>query len=273
MAHGSGAGGPRSLDGWHAALELGAGWLARGFGAGSPRSLDVGWVARQELGSRGFGWLARGSGAGGPRSLDGWHAALDWGSGAGGTGSLDGWHAAQDDGARRWMGGTRLRSWGPADFGWLARGSGAGGMQMDGWRGFGAGSAEFGWVARSFGAGGPRSLVARGGARTLDGWPQELGAVARGPRFWMAGMQLWSWGARTVWMGGMEFGWVAGPQGPAEFGWVARGSGTGGSWGPAEFGWVARGFGAAPAVLMHVAGTFNIDGLSAGWVTACTHTC
>ena len=29
----------------------------------------------------------------------------------------------------------------------------------------------------------------------------------------------------------------------------------------------------APAVLMHVPGTFNIDGLSAGWVTACTHTC
>ena len=60
----------------------------------------------------------------------------------------------------------------------------------------------------------------------------------------------------------------------AEFGWV----GNWGSWALAEFGWVTRGFGAgqwsrAPAVLMHVPGTFNIDGLSAGWVTACTHTC
>ena len=43
-----------------------------------------------------------------------------------------------------------------------------------------------------------------------------------------------------------------------------------GELGPAEFGWVARGFG---AVLMHVPGIFNIDGLSAGWVTACTRTC
>ena len=80
-------------------------------------------------------------------------------------------------------------------------------------------------------------------------------------------------------------GWHAALGGVAEFGWVC-----------AEFGWQsldgwhaaqelgelgARGvwmggtrlWSRAPAVLMHVPGTFNIDGLSAGWVTACTHTC
>ena len=145
------------------------------------------------------GWHAR---SWGPAVLDGWHAAQELGARGVWMGGTRLWTGAQELGARGvWMGGMRLRMMGLAD-GWVARGSGAGGMQMDGWRGFGAGSAEFGWVARSFGAGGPRSLVARGGARTLDGWPQELGAVARGPRFWMAGMQLWSWGARTVWMGG-----------------------------------------------------------------------
>ena len=97
VARGSGAGGSRSLDGWHAALELGA----RGVWV-----LD-GWHAAQELGARGFGWLARGSGAGGPQ-MDGWHAAQE----------LDGWHAhvAEELGARR---GPRR---------WVARGSGTGAM-------------------------------------------------------------------------------------------------------------------------------------------------
>ena len=48
------------------------GWLAgprtRGSGAGGPQSLD-GWHAAQKLGE-----------LGGPRSLDGWHAALDQGA-------------------------------------------------------------------------------------------------------------------------------------------------------------------------------------------------
>ena len=38
------------------------GWVARGSAARGPRSLD-GWHAAQELGARGFGWL-------------GWHVAL-----------------------------------------------------------------------------------------------------------------------------------------------------------------------------------------------------
>ena len=63
------------------------------------------------------------------------------------------------------MGGTRLGSWGPAEFGWLARGSGAEGPQsLDGWHAVWElgtrlrswGPAEFGWVARGFGAGRPR---------------------------------------------------------------------------------------------------------------------
>ena len=51
--------------------------------------------------------------------------------GAGGPRSLDGWHAALELGARGvWMGGTRLWSWGPAEFGWVARGFGAGGPRF-----------------------------------------------------------------------------------------------------------------------------------------------
>ena len=97
MARGSGAAGPRSLAGWHAALELGArgggfGWLARSSGAGGSHSLD-GRHAAQELGARmEFGWVS-------------------WGP----TQSLDGWHAAQE-----------LGELGPAEFGWVARGFGAG---------------------------------------------------------------------------------------------------------------------------------------------------
>ena len=92
--------GPRSLDGWHAALDRGVwmgfgpggrfGWVARGSGAGGPRSLDGtrlgaagprfgSWHMAQELGARrlnGFGWVAR---SWGPAVLDGWHAALELG--------------------------------------------------------------------------------------------------------------------------------------------------------------------------------------------------
>ena len=73
-------------------------------------------------------------------------------------------------------------------------------------------------------------------------------------------------GARGVWMGTRLWSW-----GPAEFGcWMARAQELG-----ARGVWMGgtRLWSRAPAVLMHVPGTFNIDGLSAGWVTACTHTC
>ena len=83
------------------------------------------------------GWVARSFGRG-PRSLDGWHAALEGArgfgvlacsSGAGGSHSLDGRHAAQELGARMefgWVAGPWQGSWGPAEFGWVARGFGAG---------------------------------------------------------------------------------------------------------------------------------------------------
>ena len=100
-----------------------------------------------------------------------------------------------------WMGGTQLWA-GPAEFGWVARGSG-------GARGVWVGGTAP--AARSSGAGGSHGWVA-------------------GPR--AAAQELGELGARGVWMGGR-----------------------------------------VPAVLMHVPGTYNIDGLSAGWVTACTHTC
>ena len=50
--------------------------------------------------------------------------------------------------------------------------------------------------------------------------------------------------------------------GPVEFGWVARSSGTGGAGGV----WMGgtRLWNRAPAVLIHVPSTFNIDELSAG---------
>ena len=122
-----------------------------------------------------FGWVARGFGAG--HAEFGWVARLARGSGAGS--GLDGWNAALELGTRGvWIGGTRLWSWRPAEFGWmardfgaefgwLARGSGAGGLRAGAggprfwmvgtWRG----PVGFGWVARGFGAGGPRNL---------DGW-------------------------------------------------------------------------------------------------------
>ena len=87
------------------ALELGPaefGWVARGFGAGGPWSLD-GWHAAQELGGS----------RGGGRSLDGRHAAQDL---VGAPRSLDGWHAAQELGVRGvWMDLARVaQDFGPA---------------------------------------------------------------------------------------------------------------------------------------------------------------
>ena len=128
MARGFGAGGPRSLDGWHAAQELGA----RGFGW----VVQLGAAAQELRARRWIGGTRRGvwMGGTGPAVLDGWHAAqFGWAarvSGAGGPAwSLDG-YATQELGARRvWMGGTQLRnwgSWGPAEFGWVARGFGTG---------------------------------------------------------------------------------------------------------------------------------------------------
>ena len=150
----------------------------------------------------------------------------------------DGWHTARELGARGvWMGGTQLWSWGPAAW--------AGPAELDGWH----------------------------AALVLDGWHAalELGSHRLDGRH--AAQEL---GARmefgTVWMGGgpaaRSRSW-----GPAEFGGVARGSGTGGA--EARGVWMGgtRLWSRAPAVLMHVLGTFNIDGLSAGWVTACTHIC
>ena len=158
------------------------------------------------------------------------------------------------------MGGTRLGSWGPAEFGWVAHAAlelGARGVWvLGGWHSAQElGARGFGWLARGTGAG-PRSLDGwqdgwQDGwhAVVLDGWhaAQELGAhmelgwVSWGPAQsldgWHAAQELGELGARGVWMGGTRL-------------WSR-----------------------APAVLMHVPGTFNIDGLSAGWVTACTHTC
>ena len=137
LARGFGAGGPRSLDGWHAALELGPaefGWVARGFGVGA-RGVWMGGTRLWSWGPVEFGWLARGSGAGG---FAGWGAEFGWlarGSGpGGGPRSLDGWHAAQELGVRGvWMDGTRLRSW-ARGFGWWRTAQELGGPRnLDGW--------------------------------------------------------------------------------------------------------------------------------------------
>ena len=133
------------------------------------------------------------------------------------------------------MGGTRLGSWGPAEFGWVARGFGLGGPRfwtagtwLRSW-----GPAEFGWVARGFGAGDPRSL---------DGWHAALGG-ARG--VWMGGTRLWR-GPRSLggWHGARgtklwSWGLARMGGGPA-----GSGSGTGGAGGPRSLdGWQgARGF-------------------------------
>ena len=60
--------------------------------------------------------------------LAGWVARDSRNSGVGGSHNLDGRHAAQELGARMEPAGTRLRSssWGPAEFGWVARGFGPG---------------------------------------------------------------------------------------------------------------------------------------------------
>ena len=120
-----------------------------------------------------------------------------------------------------WMGGTRLKSWGPAVLdGWhAAQELGARGFCMDGTQLWG--SAEFGWVARR----------------------------ARG--VWMAGTAL-GLGARGVWMGGTQFGWVErGFGGPRS---LALELGAHGVWmgGTRLWGWVPTEFGAG--------GTRSLDG-------------
>ena len=72
-----------------------------------------------------------------------------------------------------WMAGTQLWSWGLAQFGWAARGSGAGGPHGV-WMGELGAHAEFGWVACGSGTGGA------GGPRSLDGWHAALEQGARG---------------------------------------------------------------------------------------------
>ena len=128
-----------------------------------------GGMGGMRLGSWGpaeFGRLARGFGV----SAAGWHAALELEV----RGVLDGWHAALAGARGVWVGGTGAAlELGLAQFGWAARGSGAGGCM------------EFGWVA------GPRAHGSgAGGPQSLDGWHaaqelEELGArgvwrVARG---------------------------------------------------------------------------------------------
>ena len=98
------------------------------------------------------------------------------------------------------MGGTRLGNWGPAEFGWVARGSGAGGPRsLDGWH---AAIAEFGWVARGSGWHAARSW----GPRSLDGWHAARGAG--GKRSLVAGTRLGSWGPRSLdgWHATLELG-------------------------------------------------------------------
>ena len=128
-----GAGGPRSLDGWHAAQEL----RARGVWMGGtwPRGLDGGgaaedgWHAALELGARGEGMVGTWQGSWGPAM--GSTRLRSW--------CPFGWHAAQELGARRvWMGGTR---WGD---GWHVAGElGA----RAGAHGLGAGARLAGWHA------------------------------------------------------------------------------------------------------------------------------
>ena len=99
--------------------------------------------------------------------------------------------------------GTRLAAWvargsgwGPAEFGWLARGFGAGGLRSSlelGARGVWIRSwepAEFGWLARGSGAGGSRFWLAgtwRGPAEfgwNLDGWHAANDALGFSAQNW-----------------------------------------------------------------------------------------
>ena len=106
------------------------------------------------------------------------------------------------------------------------------------------GAAEFGWVARGFGAGGPRSL---------DGWQAALELGARGVWMldgWHAAQELaQELGARGVWMGGTRLfprlwmavvrRWMGGTRAGSPRtldGWHA--AQDSGAWGPA-IGWHA----------------------------------
>ena len=134
-----------------------------------------------------------------------------------------------------------------------------------------------GWVARGFGAGDPRNLdrwhaalegaggvwVDVTGPAVLDGWHAALEGART---IWMGGTRLRSWGLGAAW---------------SLVGWRARGHNLDGWYAGQELGELgARGvwmggtrWSRAPAVLMHVPGTFNIDGLSAGWVTIHIYIC
>ena len=158
--------------------------------------------------------------------------------------------------------GTRLWSWGPAVL--YDRHA----VQELGARG---------WVARGFGAGGPRNLdrwhaalegaggvwVGGTGPAVLDGWHAALEGART---IWMGGTRLRSWGLGAAW---------------SLVGWRARGHNLDGWHAGQELGELgARGvwmggtrWSRAPVVLMHVPGTFNIDGLSAGWVTIYIYIC
>ena len=130
----------------------------------------------------------------------------------------DGWHAARE------LGGMRLWSCGPAEFGWVARGFGAWAPRsLDGWhaalpavldgtqhaaqelgaRGVWMGGTRLWRYARGSGAGRPRF---RSNARhaALSWGSAEFGWVTLEPArtVWVGSTRLRSWGARHgVWLG------------------------------------------------------------------------
>ena len=116
------------------------------------------------------------------------------------------------------MGGTRLWSWGPAEFGWVARGLWSWGLDV-GTRLRSWGPAEFGWVARGSAAAVPRFWM--GGMR-LRTWGPADGWVARG--FGAGGPRSLDWWHAALALRPLGLGWVASGSGLDDFGWVARGS-------------------------------------------------
>eukprot|EP00439_Symbiodinium_sp_Y106_P000175 s4895_g1.t1 len=111
---------------------------------------------------------------------------------------LDGWHVAQELG----VGGMWIWSWGPAEFGGhTAWELGARGVWMGGTR-LGAGARGFGWLARGSGAGGPQMDRRHAALELVRGvWMGGTRLRSWGP--W-GGTRLRSWG--PVWMGGTRLG-------------------------------------------------------------------